>query len=227
MTKPLFFLWLSLATALHLAAQTDTLHASYPYHACEVSVGYISLFAQDRDLYSGRGHMHHQPGFSATAMGLKSGRHFSFLIGAAIDYTIVKDYNIYTESGQKNITLNDSHRVRLAVPIRFRWTYGKQLPVFFQVGLAVGGAMYSGQGSTMESGGHTTSGTDYHGRVREGAFFIAPLTLGVGVLHRLASWSEILVSVEGSPGTMQFVYGSYQPSVSLRMGFSFYRPRVR
>ena len=227
MIRTLFFFFAITCYSSALFAQTDTPYAGYPYHACEVSVGYISLFAQDHALYSGRAHMHHQPGFSASAMGAKSGQHFSFLIGAAFDYTIVTDYNIYVESNQKNITINDGHRIRLGMPIRFRWTYGKRVPVFFQVGLALGGSLYSGQGSSWESGGHTAYGTDYHGRVRSGAFFIDPLAIGVGVRHRLASWSEMLVSVEGSPGTMQFVYGSYQPSVSLRVGFSFYRQRGR
>ncbi len=216
-----------MAAAVRLAAQSDTAHARYPYHACEVSVGYISLFAQDRALYSGHNQMHHQPGFSVSAMGVKSGQHFSFLIGAAFDYTIVRDYNIFTDAGGSSLSIRSGYRVRLGVPIRFRWTYGRRVPVFFQVGLALGGALYSGQGEDSYSGGHSPYSYDHQGPTRAGAFYIDPFTVGVGLRHRLSSWSELLVSVDGSPGTMQFVYGSYQPSVSLRVGFSFYRPRVR
>lgn len=135
------------------------------------------------------------------------------------------DYYYYNKYG----FIGDGVQTRFQVPVWLRWTFGHEVPVFFQFGFSGGFNCYQGRG-TETSGSYYGGSSPYrtYGWQKYYDGYLNISSIGVGFKKILSPTLDLVIYAEGSPGQLMIPGNNvYQPYVELHAGISFDPRRYR
>jgi hypothetical protein len=166
-----------------------------------------------------------------TEVGRRGGC-FTLVTGVATQFLSLHNFNFTRSDFYYNFDysqIGTGVQTRFQIPVWLRWTFGQQVPVFFQFGFSTGFNCYQGRG--IETTGSNSGGSapiQKYGWQKNYDGYFNLSSVGIGFKKMLSPTLDLIIYAEGSPGQL-VVIGSnvYQPYVEIHAGINFDPKRYR